>query len=101
MNNRAKRYLAVILLTFTSCANYELKKGAMEPKAIEQVLREHTGELMAVPGVVGTAIGLCNERPCVKVYVIKRTRDLDQNIPHTLEGYPVMLEESGEFKRLP
>lgn len=73
----------------------------MEPKAIEQVLREHTGELMAIPGVVGTAIGLCNERPCIKVYVIKRTRDLDQKIPHTLEGCPVTMEESGEFQRLP
>ena len=56
---------------------------------------------MAVPGVVGTAIGICNGMPCIKVYVVKKTPELDRKIPDTLEGYPVMTEETGEFRRLP
>lgn len=72
----------------------------MEKKTIEQALKEHTNELMSIPGVVGAAIGLCNENPCIKVYVIRRTPELDQKIPDSIEGYPVIMEESGEFRRL-
>lgn len=92
--------LATALLAFTACADYGLKKEAMGPKKIEQVLKEHTDELMSIPGVVGTAIGLCDERPCIKVYVVKKTPEIDQKIPDSLEGYPVMTEESGEFRKL-
>lgn len=73
----------------------------MPGKTIQEVQKEHTDELMAVPGVAGTAIGMCNERPCIKVYVVKKTPELDRKIPDTLEGYPVMTEETGEFRRLP
>jgi len=73
----------------------------MPGKTIQEVQKEHTNELMAVPGVVGTAIGACDEKPCIKVYVVKKTPELDRKIPDTLEGYPVMTEETGEFRRLP
>ena len=51
--------------------------------------------------MVGTAIGICNGMPCIKVYVVKKTPELDRKIPDILEGYPVMTEETGEFRRLP
>ena len=73
----------------------------MPSKPIEKVLEEHTLELMSIDGVVGTAQGLCNGKPCIKVYVIKKTRQLTQRIPTTLEGYPVVIEETGEFRALP
>lgn len=73
----------------------------MPGKTIQEVQKEHTDELMAMPGVAGTAIGMCDERPCIKVYVVKKTPELDRKIPDTLEGYPVMTEETGEFRRLP
>lgn len=73
----------------------------MPGKTIQEVQKEHTDELMAVPGVVGTAIGMCDERPCIKVYVVKKTPELDRKIPDTLDGYPVMTEETGKFRRLP
>jgi hypothetical protein len=57
--------------------------------------------LMSLPGVVGTAQGLCGGQSCIKVYVIKRTTELEQKIPHILEGYPVMIEETGEIRPLP
>jgi len=74
---------------------------AMAAKGIEEVLKEHTNELMTIPGVVGTAEGLCDGKPCIKVYVIKKTPELNNKIPHILEGYPVSIEETGEFKALP
>ena len=73
----------------------------MPAKAIDEVLREHTKSLMSIPGVVGTAQGLCDDKPCIKVYVIKETPELKQKIPQTLEGYPVMIEETGEIRALP
>lgn len=73
----------------------------METKTIGEALKEHTKELMSIPGVVGTAQGLCNGNPCIKVYVIKKTTELDTAIPDILEGYPVMIEETGEIRALP
>jgi hypothetical protein len=54
-------------------------KGDQEPrpmqqKKIETVLKEHTDSLMAVPGVVGTAIGECAGKPCIKVLQLMGTR---------------------------
>jgi hypothetical protein len=73
----------------------------MPGKNIEEVLKEHTPELMSTPGVVGTAQGLCEGQPCIKVFAVEKTRDLEQKIPHTLEGYPVVIEETGRFRALP
>ena len=73
----------------------------MPSKPIKKVLEEHTNELMSIKGVIGTAEGLCNGKPCIKVYVIKKTRQLIQRIPTTLEWYPVVIEETGEFRALP
>lgn len=70
-------------------------------KTIEEVFKEHTEELMSLPGVVGTAQGLCDDKPCIKVYVIKKTPELDQKIPDIIEGYRIMIEETGEFRALP
>jgi hypothetical protein len=79
------------------------RKGAVAvpEKTIEEVLKEHTGELMSVPGVVGTAEGLCDDRPCIKVYVVKRSPEIDNRIPDTLEGYPIKIEVTGEFRTMP
>jgi len=73
----------------------------MPGKKIEEVLKEHTPELMYTPGVVGTAQGLCDGQPCIKVYAAEKTRDLEEKIPDSLEGYPVIIEETGRFRALP
>ncbi len=70
-------------------------------KTIEEVLKEHTEELMSLPGVVGTAQGLCNDKPCIKVYVIEKTPELAQKIPDIIEGYQVVIQETGEIRALP
>ena len=73
----------------------------MPERAIEVVLKDHTDKLMALPGVVGTAQGLREERPCIKVYVAEMTPELEQAIPEKLEGYVVDVEVTGEFRALP
>jgi hypothetical protein len=89
----------------TACSSKDVShpqgRNAMAAKAIEEVLTEHTKELMAIPGVVGVAQGICNDKPCIKVYVVKESPELKRKIPDTLEGYKVMIEETGEFRPLP
>ena len=73
----------------------------MTTRTIEQVLQEHTGELISLPGVVGVAQGLDDDKPCIKVLVIEKTVELEQKIPKVLQGYPVVVEQTGEVRALP
>jgi hypothetical protein len=77
------------------------EENVMPKKSIAVVLKEHTDELMAISGVVGTAQGLCNNKPCIKVYVIELTPELKKKIPKNLEGYAVDIEVTGEIRALP
>ena len=70
----------------------------MTSKALIEVLKEHTNELMSIPGVVGVAQGLCDKKPCIKVYVVEMTSGLDKKIPKNLNGYSFSVEETGEIK---
>ena len=69
-------------------------------KTIEQVLQEHTDSLMALPGVVGTAQGLCADKPCIQVFVVEATEELLLQIPEEIEGYAVDVQQTGELKAL-
>jgi len=71
----------------------------MPEKSIEIVLQEHTSGLMAISGVVGTAQGLCSGEPCIRVFVLEKTEDLLKQIPLEIEGYPVSVEKTGEFRK--
>ncbi len=73
----------------------------MPDKTIEEVLESHTRNLMSIPGVVGTAQALCDEQPCIQVYVSELTKDLKKQIPKSLEGYKVEIQETGSFNALP
>ncbi len=72
----------------------------MSEQTIQDVLKEHTDEWMSIPGVVGTAIGEFEDKPCIKVFVAKETRELTQKIPSEVEGFPVVIEETGEIRAL-
>jgi len=79
----------------------ELEKGQTMPeRTIEQVQEEHTDEWMALPGVEGTAIGLYEGKPCIKVFTSRKPQQLRDKIPSTVEGYPVIIEETGAFHAL-
>ncbi len=65
---------------------------------IEAVQGSHTDSLMRIPGVVGTGIGLCDGTPCIKVLVVRATPELRKAIPGSLEGYRVMLDETGTVR---
>lgn len=65
------------------------------PKNIAAVQADHEAELMALPGVVGVAVGESEGKPCLLVYVEQLTPELKAKLPADLEGYKVEIEESG------
>ena len=74
---------------------------SMPKKPIELILKKYTESLMSLPGVIGTAQGLCDDdTDCIKVYVVRMTDELANQIPKSLEGYPVDIEVTGEINAL-
>lgn len=105
-----RKAFAIIWIIFVSyeamsCVDNTAKDGDggnnMPSKSIDTVLQEHTEKIMAIPGVVGMGEGLCSNDPCIKVFVKKKTAELQKKIPRELEGYVVELEETGEVRALP
>ena len=107
------RWIAIVLLnmiTISAAGNLagcsytgprDLEKGqSMPERTIEQVQEEHTDEWMAIDGIEGTAIGLYEGTPCIKIFTSKKPQQLKDKIPSTVEGYPVIIEETGTFRAL-
>ncbi len=69
----------------------------MPPKTIEQVQQKHTDAWMAIPGVIGTAIGQSEGKPCILVFTAANTEEVRRKIPLTVEGYPVVVQYTGEI----
>ena len=76
----------------------EIEKPAM---TIKEALIEYTDELMSLPGVVGTAQGLCDGNPCIKVYVVNKTQQLEKHIHSILKGHSYQVQETGKFRPRP
>jgi hypothetical protein len=75
------------------------ERGAIvAARTIEEVLAAHTDSLMALPGVVGTAIALCDGVRCIKVFLADSTPAVTGRIPRRLEGYRVVVEVSGTIR---
>lgn len=72
----------------------------MPKQTIEQVQEKYQDQLMAIPGVVGVGIGAVDGKPVIQVLVIKKTPELEQQLPKMLEGYPVVIVETGRIRAL-
>jgi hypothetical protein len=72
----------------------------MSSKTIEQVQQEHTDAWMAIDGVEGTAIGLSEGKPCIKILASVPAEQIRAKIPSIVEGYPVVIEQTGRFHAL-
>ena len=72
----------------------------MPKKNIEQVLGEGTDEWMAIPGVVGTAIGVHEDKPCIVILTAGGTEQVRKQVPPAVEGYPIIIRPSGEIRAL-
>lgn len=69
---------------------------------IEQVKEKYEHRWLALEGVEGVGIGEDRAgRPALKVYLSGKTEAVRRELPHEVEGYAVVTEDSGEFHILP
>jgi len=66
---------------------------------ITAVMDAHVSELMAIPDVVGVAVGAMDDgTPCILVMVVQETKEIGRRVPKKLEGHPVRVFVSGVIK---
>lgn len=92
--------IASISLTNFNCTLSETiqTRQSRRVRTIEQVLEESTPRLMLIPGVVGTAIGECDDQPCIKILLVELSEELEMKLPKRIENYPVFIEETREIR---
>jgi hypothetical protein len=70
--------------------------------SIAETIAAHGERLLAIEGVSAVFEGLTADGlPCIKIGVVRKTPELVQTLPSALEGWPVLVEETGEIKPLP
>src|SRR5882762_2910951 len=94
------RVMVLVLLAggMVACSSGAPRAGGgatVTARSIDEVLAAHTDSLMALPGVVGTAIGLCEGERCIKGLVADSNPATKRRIPDRLEGYRVLVEVTG------
>lgn len=65
---------------------------------IESARRKLNAKVLGRDGVSGTAVGLKGGSPCLKVYV--RDAAAAKAVPSSVDGFPVVTETTGTFRRL-
>jgi hypothetical protein len=90
--------LLALIAGAISCGTKKESRNEMPSRDINAVMTDHTTELMAIPGVTGTAIGeLDDHTPCILVLVEKETDEIKKAVPKKLEGHPVQLLVTGKI----
>jgi len=94
------RLIAAVLLVavVAACSGTHSGGAPVATRSIDEVLVDHTDSLMAIPGVVGTAVGLCDGERCIKVLLADSNPDTKRKIPARLEGYRVVVEVTGTIR---
>lgn len=98
----ARAWALVLLAGALACSGAQRGSGGgaamVTARSIDEVLAAHNDSLMALPGVVGTAIGLCDRERCIKVFLADSGADTKRRIPARLEGYRVLAEVTGTIR---
>lgn len=86
---------SVTVLSLVGC----IREPSMPSRDINLVLHDHAQELMSVPGVVGVAVSARDDgTPCILVMVESADDTIGRHLPTSLEGYPVLVEVTGELR---
>jgi hypothetical protein len=91
--------LLLLFLLLPACGlNGPSAEDAVPRPPIEQVQERHTPEWMKLPRVIGTGIGLCDEEPCIRVFLSAASPEAEKAIPEKVEGYRVEVVVTGVFR---
>ena len=72
----------------------------MIEKPIAQVIEEHRTSLISISGILGIGQGGSPKDPHITVYIQSKNSDICPLIPSVLEGYPVVIKETGGIEAL-
>jgi hypothetical protein len=80
--------------------NMAQDSSASSKRDINAVLAAHDKELLAIPNIVGVYVGVLEDgrTACLKVMLARKNPETERKIPHLLEGYPVVVELTGEIR---
>ena len=79
----------------------QASESDMSERSIDAVLALHNDSLMAIPGVVGTAIGRCDGAPCIRVFMRDSASAHNASLADRLDGYMLRVEVTGQFRARP
>lgn len=68
--------------------------------SIQEIQQKHQYDLMRIPGVVGVGIGLEADESVLVVMVAKQTRTIKRKVPKQLDGYRLVIQETGVIRAL-
>lgn len=91
----------IIAFNFIQCHS-QIKDGTeMRKKPIEQVLKDKQEMLLSIPGVQGFYQGKSEKGEDRIVIMVDSLSEKNRDkFPDSLEGYPVLVEETGKIKPL-
>ena len=111
MNRRRIHDIVCVIAVVSACAficvsgcgsprTHDLGNRKMpSARTIDSVKEAHVKELVAIPGVVGVYVGeLEDHSPCIGVMVEKKTPEIEQRVPKSIDGFPVRIDETGLIK---
>jgi hypothetical protein len=73
---------------------------SMSDKPIERVVEEHAPRWLELPGVVGVGVGQSAGKRCIKVFVAQSDDRTLAELPHSIEGWPVVVDNCGDIRAL-
>jgi hypothetical protein len=91
----------IITFNFIQCHSQIKDSTEMQKKPIEQVLKDNQEKLLSIPGVQGFYQGKSAKGEDRIVIMVDSLSEKNKDkFPDSLEGYPVMIEETGLIKPL-
>ena len=65
---------------------------------VENIRVQFESRIMGIEGVVGVGTGLCNDKPCLKIYTSVPTQQVRSKLPEEIIEIDVDFEYVGEIK---
>src|SRR5438874_3982119 len=97
----ANAWLPVLIVLSSIVVYSQNMENSPQPKRdINAVLAAHDKELLAIPDVVGVYVGVLEDgrTACLKVMLARKNPETERKIPNLVEGYPVVVELTGEIR---